>query len=104
MNLEWYYWYFQSAIPERICDDIVRYGKEQEKQVGLTGLKSIDEISEEELKNVQRKRKSDVVWMQDRWVYNEIQPYVHRANASANWNCFDRDCALLIVTRYLKRS
>lgn len=86
MNLEWYYWYFQSAIPERICDDIVRYGKEQEKQVGLTGLKSIDEISEEELKNVQRKRKSDVVWMQDRWVYNEIQPYVHRANASANWN------------------
>ena len=22
MNLKWYYWYFKSAIPEKICDDI----------------------------------------------------------------------------------
>ena len=37
MNLKWYYWYFQSAIPERICDDIVRYGLEQTKEIALTG-------------------------------------------------------------------
>ena len=36
MNLKYYYWYFQSAIPERICDDIVRYGKEQNLQTALT--------------------------------------------------------------------
>lgn len=89
MNLKWYYWYFQSVIPERICDDIVRYGKEQNKQIGLTGHaggKNSDELSEEEIKNVQKKRKSDIVWMSDTWIYKEIQPYVHQANINAEWN------------------
>lgn len=93
MNLKWYYWYFQSVIPERICDDIVRYGKEQNKQVGLTGHaggKNSQELTEEELKNVQKKRKSDIVWMNDQWIYKEIQPYVNLANRNAEWN-FDWD-------------
>ena len=25
-------------------------------------------------------------WISDRWVYKEIQPYVHQANANAGWN------------------
>ena len=37
MNLTNYYWYFQSAIPERICDDIVRYGKSLQDQMAVTG-------------------------------------------------------------------
>ena len=39
MNISNYYWYFQSAIPERICDMIVKYGKsEKERQVtAITG-------------------------------------------------------------------
>jgi len=24
--------------------------------------------------------------MNDRWIYNEIQPYIHQANANADWN------------------
>ena len=28
MNLKDYYYYFKSAIPERICDDIVKYGNQ----------------------------------------------------------------------------
>ena len=39
MNLKSYYWYFQSVIPERICDEIIRYGKEQNKEIiALTRL------------------------------------------------------------------
>ena len=89
MNLKYYYWYFKAAIPERICDDIVRYGKEQKKETALTGDAGKD-ITKIELKNIQKKRKSDVVWMDDRWIYKEIQPYIHQANASADWN-FDWD-------------
>ena len=46
MNLKYYYWYFQSAIPERICDDIIRYGKEQDKQMALTGHADKDKLTE----------------------------------------------------------
>ena len=37
MNLNSYYWYFQSVIPERICDDIVRQGKSLSDQMAVTG-------------------------------------------------------------------
>jgi len=86
MNLKWYYWYFKSAIPEKICDDIVRYGKEQDKEIATTGNNNKKEITEVQLKNIQKKRKSDVVWMSDRWIYNEIQPYIYKANENAGWN------------------
>ena len=29
------------------------------------------------LKILQRKRKSDLVWLSDPWIYKEIHPYVH---------------------------
>ena len=37
MNLTNYYWYFQSAIPHRVCDDIVKYGKSIQDQMAVTG-------------------------------------------------------------------
>ena len=37
MNLTNYYWYFKSVIPERICNDIVRYGKSIQDQIAVTG-------------------------------------------------------------------
>ena len=40
--------------------------------------------------NLQKKRDSNIVWMNDRWIYKEIQPYVHQANKNAGWN-FDWD-------------
>ena len=87
MNLEYYYWYFQSAIPPRICDDIIKYGLDQQEQTALTGnLKSDKELTDKETKDLSKKRKSNVVWMNDRWIYKEIQPYIHQANAMAGWN------------------
>jgi hypothetical protein len=53
MNLKWYYWYFQSAIPERICDDMVRYGKEQDKQmVGILNGIGLRPVSLQNIKKV----------------------------------------------------
>ena len=37
MNLTNYYWWFKSAIPPRICDDIVKYGLKHEDGVAITG-------------------------------------------------------------------
>ena len=86
MNLKYYYWFFKSAIPERICDDIVRYGKEQNKQMAVTGSNNKEKLTKLQLKNIQKKRKSDIVWMSDKWIYKEIHPYLHQANRNAGWN------------------
>ena len=88
MNLTNYYWFFKSAIPLRICDDIVKYGRQLQDQIGVTGGYGNDakKLNQKQIKNLKIKRDSDIVWMNDRWIYKEIQPYVHQANADAGWN------------------
>ena len=87
MNLKYYYWYFTSAVPPKICDDILEHGNSLEKEIAITGHENRNKPpSKEELKNIQKKRKSDIVWMNDTWIYKEIHPYIHQANASGGWN------------------
>jgi PKHD-type hydroxylase len=87
MNLQNYFWYFQSAIPNRICDDIVRYGKQLSDQMAVTGgYGEAKKLNKKQIKDLKKKRDSNIVWMSDRWIYKEIQPYVNQANASAGWN------------------
>jgi len=86
MNLTNYYWYFKSAIPERICDDISKYGKQLQEQIAVTGGYGDKKLNKKQLIDLKKKRDSDIVWMNDRWVYKEIQPYIHQANAAAGWN------------------
>lgn len=56
MNLKWYYWYFESVVPERICDDIVEYGKKQEKQMALTGNSENKELTKTDKKTYKKKK------------------------------------------------
>ena len=37
MNLQNYYYYFQSALTPRFCDELVKYGIAQQEQLALTG-------------------------------------------------------------------
>ena len=86
MNISNYYWYFTSAIPPRICDDIIKYGLSQAETMARTGGYDNRELTKKEIKDIKRKRNSDVVWLNDRWIYKEIQPYVDQANKNAGWN------------------
>jgi PKHD-type hydroxylase len=86
MNLQNYYWWFESAVPARICDEIVKYGKSISDQMAVTGGYGNKKLNQSQIKDLKKKRNSNIVWMSDRWIYKEIQPYVHQANANANWN------------------
>ena len=87
MNLLNNYWSFQSAIPPRICDDIIKYGLEQQEQRALTGdFNEKKDLNKKDVKKLHKKRKSNVVWMNDKWIYKEIHPYINVANRNANWN------------------
>ena len=86
MNLTNYYWYFKSAIPERICDDISKYGKQLQQQMAVTGGYGDKKLNAKQVIDLKKKRDSDIVWLNERWIYKEVQPYVHQANTSAGWN------------------
>jgi len=93
MKLINYYWYFKSAIPERICDQIVEYGKSKNKNtlglIGSLGAKRNTKkkpLTKKEIKDLKKKRNSNIVWLSEPWIYNEIHPYINIANKNAGWN------------------
>jgi PKHD-type hydroxylase len=95
MNLQNYYYYFQSALTPRFCDELVKYGKLQQEQIALTGGQTtkINEgkpLDNKDIIDLKKKRDSNIAWLNDRWIYKEIQPFIHQANRLANWN-FDWD-------------
>jgi PKHD-type hydroxylase len=98
MNLSNYYYYFQSALTPRLCDEIIEYGKRHKPEIAVTGGAEKNETNTKKdgtfkksaLKKLHVKRKSDIVWMNDTWIYKEIHPYIKEANIKAGWN-FDWD-------------
>jgi len=86
MNLNNYYWYFKSAIPPRICDDIVRHALSKEQTIARIGGYEDKKLSKQDIKNIQNYRKSDITWLDDIWIYKEVHPYVYEANKSAGWD------------------
>ena len=72
MNLTNYFWYFQSAVPARICDEIVRYGKQLQDQMALTGGYGNRPLNQQQVKDLKKKRDSDIVWLNERWIYKEV--------------------------------
>lgn len=84
MNLKYKYWYFEEAIPHKICDDIIKHGNMLREERAITGHYDKNKtINETELC---MQRNSHVAWTSEQWIYKEIQPYVHKANENAGWN------------------
>jgi len=92
MTLQNYYYYFKSALSLKFCNDVIAYGKSKQEQLALTGniseKRNLKEnpLTKKELKDLKKKRDSNIIWMNDRWIYDQIQPYVHQANKDAGWN------------------
>jgi len=87
MNLNNYFWIFKEIIPPRICDEILRLGKSNSPVVAVTGAFSDKgNLNKKQLKSLKKKRDSNVVWLNSRWIWNLIQPLVYLANHEAGWN------------------
>jgi PKHD-type hydroxylase len=99
MNLTNYYWFFQSAILPRVCDRIIAVGNAKNPEGGeraITGRFSDGTnekrdlkkkpLTKKELKELKKKRDSKIIWLDEKWIYQLIQPFVYTANKNAGWN------------------
>ena len=84
------YWYFKSALTPKFCDDVIKYGLSKSEEMAKTGNTNKDKLSKEEIRDIRRIRNSNIVWLDEPWIYREIHPYIHKANENAGWN-FDWD-------------
>ena len=86
MNLSTYYWHFPAALTPKFCDDVIAYANSKKEVMARTGGYGDKKLNKQEIKDLKRKRNSDLVWLNDRWIYREIHPYVDIANKNAGWN------------------
>ena len=91
MNLKYYYWYFPKVLPKSFCNDLIKYGKTKKEEIGVTGKQDLKlekgkKLNQEDVRDLKKKRNSNIVWLDDPWIYREIHPFIHKANQSANWN------------------
>jgi PKHD-type hydroxylase len=91
MNLQNYYWFFQSVLSKDFCDNLIKFGNQQREELALTGgqtekIKEGKELTEDDLKDLKKKRDSNIVWLNEQWIYDEILPYINTANKNSGWN------------------
>ena len=53
MNLSSYYWYFESALTPKFCDDVISYALQQKEVLGRTGGYNKENLSKQDIKNIQ---------------------------------------------------
>ena len=87
MSLQNYFWYFKEAIPTHICDDIVKYGLQVKDKMATTGgYGDPKSLSKKQVKDLKKKRDSNIVWLSEKWIYKELHPFIRKANQNAGWN------------------
>jgi len=86
MNLSNYFWYFTGVLTPKFCDDVIKYALSKEEEMARTGGYGDKKLNKQEVLDLKRKRNSDLVWLNDKWIYRELHPYVRMANKNAGWN------------------
>lgn len=87
MNLHNYFYYFQGALSQRLCNHIIEYGNSQRQDLGFTGgFPQNNNYTDEELSKLKKQRNSNIAWINDWWISKAILPFVDEANKAAGWN------------------
>ena len=68
------YYYFKKAIPISTCKKILKAGRKKIIKKGTTLDKKVN------------LRDCKVSWINDKWIYDIINPFIHEANKQAGWN------------------
>ena len=85
------YWYWEKEISHENCQKIINLGKGKWSQATTLYGHSVDGV-----------RKSDIVWVEDQWVFDLIWPYMSAANERAGWKYNIVAVEPCQVTRYTK--
>ena len=93
------YWFFKKAVPSKICDDIIRLGLNKKPKLATTMGFQNSKINKEKLFKT---RHSKTVFLNERWIYDMIFPFVHEANKNAAWNYQIDDSEFAQFTVYKK--
>ena len=80
------YWAFKSVLPIKFCDDVIRLGLSQTEEIARTGGYEDKKLTKDQIRDMKNIRNCNITWLNDNWIYRQIQPFVKIANENAGWN------------------
>ena len=80
------YWIFKKALTPQVCQTIKEFSLNKRKEFAVTGNLNRKKLTKENKKQILNIRNSNVVWLNEKWLYNILQPYITAANQQAGWN------------------
>ena len=96
------YFYFEGCLSDKFCDHVVKHGSSLEEKQGTVRGLEIKNLNKKDLKDLKSIRDSKISWLQEKWVYREISPFINYANQTTGWN-FEYDwIESLQFTKYKK--
>ena len=75
MMLKHNYYYFKKALSSKICQKILKAGRKKIIEEATT-FKGMNKV----------KRNCKIAWIEDAWIYDILNPFIHTANRKAGWN------------------
>jgi len=69
------YFYIKQAVPIETCNKILKAGRKKIIQQATT-FEGLNQI----------RRDCKIAWINDKWIYDIITPFIHTANKQAGWN------------------
>ena len=86
MQLKYNYWYYRKALKKELCDKIISLCLKQNQ-----GKASIAEEDDKEgryalAEDADKLRDCYTSWINDPWIYDILNPFIHAANKQAGWN------------------
>tara|TARA_R100001530_G_scaffold4240_1_gene5807 strand:- start:233 stop:850 length:618 start_codon:yes stop_codon:yes gene_type:complete len=98
MVIKYGYWFFSDVLSKVLCNKIIKGALTKQKGLAITGQKK-RKLTKKYVKDLKKTRDSNVVWINDKWIYDIVHPFVHEANRSAGWNyewSWTEDCQFTI--------
>lgn len=91
MNLNYIYYYFTAALSDDFinrCKELARATREHKGLIGGEEVmkKAGRKPTTKDLTHFKKLRDSNITWLDQKWIYDTIHPYVQQANEQAGWN------------------
>ena len=81
-----FYWVFDKALSKATCQKIIKHGEARKLKMGsIENIGSEKRATKKERKYVEKFRKSQLCFINDKWLYDLFSPYINTANKNAGW-------------------
>ena len=99
------YWYFDKALSNSVCNKIIKAGQKNKPKLGRIGSfahHDFKTLNKQQKTSLKKTRDSYVSFVDEKWLYDLLFPYVNEANELGRWKFIFDWAEPIQFTKYRK--